>query len=224
MDNDDQIAYLTGDLSARLTAEERAELDGLRAVLTDPATWVEPDPALQERIVAAVVQARDEDHVAASTTDRPADITGGTRRRSRWIPYGVIGVAAAAVLALGLAVGLSGPKNSPVHYAASLGGTSLAPRASGEVTLTQTASGWKIHLHAAGLPRRADGEFYEAWLKNEAGVLVPIGTFNQGDDVILWAGVPPSSFPILTVTREEADGDQSSSGQVVVMGTAHRTH
>jgi hypothetical protein len=223
MDNDDQIAYLTGDLSARVTAEERAELDGLRAVLTDPAVWVEPDPALQERIVAAVTRARDED-VAALSADGPPDTTGVARRRPRWIPYGIVGVAAAAVLALGLAVGLSGPKNSSVQYEASLGGTSLAPRASAEVTLTQTASGWRIHFHAAGLPRRADGEFYEAWLKNEAGVLVPIGTFNQGDDVILWAGVPPSSFPILTVTREVADGDQSSSGQVVVMGTAHRTH
>jgi hypothetical protein len=51
---------------------------------------------------------------------------------------------------------------------------------------------------------------------------VPIGTFNQPDDVTLWAGVPPSSYPTLTVTRQLADGNQASSGQVVLEGTTHR--
>ena len=35
----------------------------------------------------------------------------------------------------------------------------------------------------------------------------------------LWAGVSPVDFPTLTVTREEADGDQASSGQKVLVGT-----
>ena len=60
-------------------------------------------------------------------------------------------------------------------------------------------------------------------MKNEAGTMVPIGTFNEGDDVTLWAGVPPSSFPTLTITREVADGDQASSGEVVLVGTSHRS-
>ena len=34
----------------------------------------------------------------------------------------------------------------------------------------------------------------------------------------LWAGVPPSSFTVLTVTRERADGDQASSGEKVLVG------
>ena len=88
------------------------------------------------------------------------------------------------------------------------------------MTLTKTPSGWDIRLHATGLPRREDGEFYEAWLKNDAGVLIPIGTFNDGRDVTLWSGVGPSDFPTLTITREVADGDQASSGQVVLAGEA----
>jgi hypothetical protein len=49
-------------------------------------------------------------------------------------------------------------------------------------------------------------------------VLVPIGTFNEGRDVTLWAGVAPTSFTGLTVTRERADGDQASSGEKVLVG------
>ena len=64
------------------------------------------------------------------------------------------------------------------------------------------------------------GEFYQAWLRNADGVLVPIGTFNEGTDVTLWAGVPPDQFSTMTITRESADGDQDSSGQRVLVGTA----
>jgi hypothetical protein len=79
----------------------------------------------------------------------------------------------------------------------------------------------RVHLQAERLPRRDNGAHYEAWLKNDAGILVPIGTLNQPDDVTLWAGVPPSSYPTLTVTRQLADGTQDSSGQVVLEGTVH---
>jgi hypothetical protein len=68
------------------------------------------------------------------------------------------------------------------------------------------------------LPRCDGGRFYEAWLKNAAGVLVPVGTFNDGRRVTLWAGVSPTAFTTLTVTRERADGDQASSGIKVLVG------
>ena len=92
------------------------------------------------------------------------------------------------------------------------------PSAGGEATLTQTSSGWRIELDATGLPRLEDGRFYAAWLRNASGVLVPIGTFNEGQDVTLWAGVSPKDFTTLTVTREQADGDQASSGERVLVG------
>lgn len=182
--------------------------DELAAVLADPGVWVEPAPDLQERVVAAIGDAR-------------ASRTG--RLRARWVPYTVLGAAAAVVLAIGITIALSVHRSSrSVEYAAALSGTSLEPGASGNVTLTRTASGWRITLHAKGLPRRDDGIYYEAWLKNAAGTLIPIGTFNQADDVTLWSGVAPSGYPTLTVTRQFADGTQSSSGQVVLVGTSHR--
>jgi hypothetical protein len=122
-------------------------------------------------------------------------------------------VAAAAIGA----VSLSGGSKPGFH--AALASTGLAPGARGEATLTRHPSGWKIELDATGLPRLANGAFYEAWLRNDAGILVPIGTFNDGRDVTLWAGVAPDQFTTLTVTRERANGDQRSSGEKVLVGT-----
>jgi len=48
---------------------------------------------------------------------------------------------------------------------------------------------------------------------------VPVGTFNEGRDVTLWAGVSPASYRVLTVTRERADGNEASSGQKVLVGS-----
>jgi len=50
-------------------------------------------------------------------------------------------------------------------------------------------------------------------------VLVPVGSFNEGTNVTLWAGVSPELFKTVTVTRERADGDQTSSGEKVLVGT-----
>jgi hypothetical protein len=187
-----------------LTPAERAEIERISATLADPAVWAEPPLDLQERVVAAI-----------------AAESGGSAGPRRWLRYAVGGVAAAVLLAIGVGVGIQVTRDDDqVQFAASLKATDLAPTASGDVTLTKTASGWRIELHATGLPRRADGEFYEAWLKDSSGRLVPIGTFNDGRDVTLWAGVGPAAYPTLTITREVADGNQASSGQVVLVGHA----
>ena len=184
-----------------LTPAERAEIERVHDVLGDPAVWAEPPPYLQEAVVAAIAE----------------EAGAGKRRRLR---LALVGIAAAALLAVGVTVGVYVNRDQPVEFAATLSGTELSPDASGTVTLTKTPSGWDIRLHATGLPRREDGEYYQAWLKNDAGLLVPIGSFNDGRDVTLWAGVGPSTFPTLTVTQEVADGDQASSGLVVLIGVA----
>jgi hypothetical protein len=145
--------------------------------------------------------------------------SGAVTRRRR-LRLALVGVAAAVLLTVGVSVGVQLTRDDPLQYAASLSGTELAPDASGDVTLTKTPSGWDIRLHATGLPRRDAGEFYEAWLKDDTGLLIPIGTFNDGREVTLWAGVPPSTFSTMTITQEVADGDQASSGRVVLVGEA----
>jgi hypothetical protein len=161
---------------------------------------------------------------AAAEVEAPAALRARVeaQRRPRRVPVSrrlvLSGAAVAAVLAVavGLAVVRSNPSGQ--RFEAALGPTGLVPAARGDATLTKTSSGWRIEVDATGLPRLQGGRFYEAWLRNAAGVLVPIGTFNDGRDVTLWAGVSPKDFTTLTVTREQADGDQASSGEKVLVG------
>ncbi len=165
-------------------------------------------------------------HSAAAEVEAPAALRARieAQRRSRQarMPRRLVLVgatAAAAVAAAAALVVVVGSGTSGERFHAALAATELAPGAAGEATLVKKSSGWRIQLDATGLPRLDNGRFYEAWLRNGAGVLVPIGTFNEGRDVTLWAGVSPKDFTTLTVTREQADGDQTSSGEKVLVGT-----
>src|ERR1019366_10650950 len=92
------------------------------------------------------------------------------------------------------------------------------PGPRGNAPVPKPTAGWPIELKTPGRPRRDHGRYYEAWLQNAAGILVPIGTFNQGPSVTLWAGVPPTSFPTLTVTEQQTGHSQASSGKRVLTG------
>ena len=183
------------ELAARLAEQQRALV-----LLQSAAEQVEAPSALRARIDAE---------------RRP--------RRSQSRRLALAGVVAAATVAavVGVAVLSSGSSSLTFHTA--LASTGLAPGAAGNATLTKTTSGWRIELDATGLPRLDNGRFYEAWLKNADGVLVPIGTFNEGENVTLWAGVSPVDFPTMSVTRERSDGDQTSSGEKVLVGTVDTT-
>jgi hypothetical protein len=77
--DDDRIAYLSGEDVASLTAGERAELDQLRRLLETPATWAEPESALEDRVIGAIAgEARERGEGASALTPEP-----GTRRRPR---------------------------------------------------------------------------------------------------------------------------------------------
>lgn len=131
----------------------------------------------------------------------------------------LVGASATALLLVAIGLAVFRSNSSGERFQAALAPTGLSPGASGGATLTMTSSGWRIELDATGLPRLEGSRFYEAWLRNAAGVLVPIGTFNEGRNVTLWAGVSPKVFTTLTVTREQTDGDQASSGEKVLVGT-----
>src|SRR5262249_28420699 len=126
--------------------------------------------AEQERAVALTRAAvQDVDAPASLRASIESRRTRTTRRPSRLV---LVGATVAAVAAVAIGVAVLGPSSSGTHFRAALGPTGLVPGASGEATLTKTSSGWRVRLDANGLPRLDDGRFYEAWLKNEAGVLV----------------------------------------------------
>jgi len=212
------------------SGEEIAELaalaDGTLAADRRPAleAQVAASPELGERL-AEQVRALALTRSAAEEVGAPASLRArlDVQRAARGRPLRprlvLVGAAATAALAVGIGVAVLDSGTSGERFHAALAPTGLAPTAQGEATLVKTTAGWRIELDATGLPRLDGGRFYEAWLRNAAGTLVPVGTFNQGPKVMLWAGVSPKDFPTLTVTRERADGDQTSSGEKVLVGT-----
>ncbi len=173
---------------------------------------------------------------AANDDGSPIDLSAARERRvardsaraarRRWARPGILVAAAAAVIAVALTGVLLLRDTSPPQrrFDVALSATELAPGASGDASMIKTDSGWEIHLQATGLPRLDNGEFYQAWLRNADGVLVPIGSFNEGTDVTLWSGVTPATFSTFTITKEAADGKQDSSGQRVMSGSAVEQH
>jgi hypothetical protein len=185
----------SGELAGLLAEQERAV-----SLARNAAATVAAPAALRERVEAKRV--------------RPA---APTRRLV------LVGALATAAVAAVIGFSVLGTGTTSQRFTAALGPTALEPGAGGRATLTKTSSGWRITLDATGLPRLDGGRFYEAWLRSRAGVLVPVGTFNEGRKVTLWAGVSPQDFPTFSVTRERADGDQRSSGEKVLVGAVDTT-
>src|SRR5437899_1576866 len=211
---DGELAELAALADGSLPPGRRAALEARVAASSELAEQL----AEQQRAVALARRATNGVEAPAALRTR---IEAQRRVRRAWVPRRPILAGAAATIALAVAVGVvvigSGTSGERFHVA--LAATDVVPGATGAATLGKTSSGWRIELNATGLPRLAGGRFYEAWLRNSAGVLVPVGTFNEGRKVTLWAGVSPKSFTTLTVTRERADGDQASSGEKVLTGT-----
>ena len=211
---DQELAELAALADGSLAPERRIAVEARVAESAELADRL----AEQQRAVALA-------RAAATEVEAPPDLRArvdarrDARRASRTRGFVVIGAVATVAVAavIGLSVLRSG--SSSERFRAALAATELAPGASGQATLTKTTSGWRVELDASGLPRLDGGRFYEAWLRNGAGVLVPVGTFNEGRHVTLWAGVPPTAFTTLTITRERADGNQGSSGEKVLVGT-----
>jgi Anti-sigma-K factor rskA, C-terminal len=209
-----EVVELAALADGTLAPERRAALETRVAASSDLTDLL----AEQQRAVMLTRSAADEVEAPAALRARIEAQRGGRRLEA---PRRLLAIGASATALLAVAIGLSvlGADKSPEQFRAALAATALIPDAKGDATLTKTSSGWRIELDATGLPRLENGRYYQAWLRNTAGVLVPIGTFNEGRKVTLWAGVPPTDFTTISVTREQADGEQTSSGEKVLVGT-----
>jgi hypothetical protein len=195
------------------------ELSLLAGLLGDPSTWAEPAAGLEDATVAAVEQTpagadNEPERAPADTTRRTAR---SRRPRARWL---AAPAAAAIAAVIGIAA-LTGTSTG-ADFTADLTATAAAPAARASVSIKKTPAGFRVRLDAHGLPKLPAGSYYEAWLKDAHGTLVPIGTFSSSDGrVTLWSGVSPEHFTAMSVTIEAADGDQGSSGNGVLTGLVH---
>ena len=206
---------ITGGRTRPLDPSEATEVALLADLLADPSTWAEPRAGLEEDVVQAVVEAGPTLHLA------PQAQQAGSRRHHRIAMVG--GAAAAAVLLIALFAGVfMRHTQAKISYDGELQATALAPGAHATAGVMHSAAGFRVVLDAHELGPLPPGQYYEAWLKNAEGTAVPIGTFSSSKDyVTLWAGASPDAFPIMSVTIEAADNDQTSSGRTVLVGELH---
>jgi Anti-sigma-K factor rskA len=206
--------------------------DEARATQADPTPAATPAPAAQPAQAAQPTRlgrpARAARRASAAPPEPPRQRQAHKpRRRFPSIllerPLYMAGALAGVVAIIAVVTlfthqgGSNGP--SQLRFAMVVNGTDLSPGAHGSATLVKESSGWHITLNATGLPHLTNGRYYQAWLKNSAGILVPVGTFNDAVNVTLWSGVPVTQFQTLTVTRQQANGNPASSGQRVLTGT-----
>jgi hypothetical protein len=215
--NEEREKLLADARGGALDPQEATELELLADVLGDSSTWAEPSAGLEDAVVRAVADAE-----PTTTTSRTSTARSQARRRRRRVLASVL--AAAAVITTVVATVLVTRGGTSPDYEAQLTATGSAPGAHASADITRNDAGFRITLDATGLPALRTGEFYQAWLKNPADTLVPIGTFSSSDArVTLWSGVSPKDFPTLTVTIETADNDQTSSGRRVLVGEVRAT-
>src|SRR3954451_25117700 len=156
--DDDRVAELAGDDGGSLDPADQEELDELRALLADPAVWAEPDASLEDRVVAAITTE------ASQRPGRPVASRPRARSRTRGWALAVMGVAAAALVAVAVTFALRDSGSTAPQFAMALTATDLAPGARGDATLTKTTSGWRVELDASGLPRLERGRFFPGLL------------------------------------------------------------
>jgi anti-sigma-K factor RskA len=215
--NEEREKLLADARGGALDPPEGAELELLADVLGDSSTWAEPRAGLEDAVVRAVADAE-----PTTTTSRTRTARSEARRRRRRVLASAL--AAAAVIATVVATVFVTRGGTSPDYEAQLRGTVSAPGAQASADITRNDAGFRITLDATGLPALRSGEYYQAWLKNAAGALVPIGTFSSSDGrVTLWSGLSPKDFPTVTVTIEATDNDQTSSGHQVLVGEVRAT-
>lgn len=215
-----------------LRRDRAAVASHLADLLGRPSVWAEPPEALGSRVVVAAGSA------ATVESPGPATPSGQTAVAAVDVPLpesaqavaphgqpdpsrsgrfrtALLGAVVALALLVVVVVTLSAIGGNPrqADFTAQLVPTGVLNDVTGEITVTSRSSGLEIELTAPSLPRRSDGEFYAGRLRLDDGRLVPAGTFQDGDDVTLWAGVERDRVVEMTVVLAAAvPPDATASG------------
>jgi hypothetical protein len=203
----ERAAFITDGGHRHLDLAQSAEVMLIAEVLAEASIWTDPGARLGDSVVDCV-------------TDLASGPRRGRRRSVR-----LAAVAAAVVATLATAVAIVVRTEPDAEFDAQLQSTVSAPRASASASasaeLYRNRSGFRVVLDARDLPSLPEGDYYQAWLKNDVGGLVPIGTFSSSqDEVTLWSGASAANFVRILVTTESTISAPEPS-RVVLVGEVH---
>jgi len=210
-------AHLAGCVACTAIA---AEVDEASDLLAAPTTWADPSADLEDRIVAAVVEAATvagltpggDGAAAPDPTAEPPPILrvaeAPSSPRRGWLAW----VAAAAVAAL---IAIPVLRANEPDWELTLYGEGPSPEATATVVGWATDAGTRMRINAVDLPVAPAGYVYEMWLSN-GDIHLSAGSFRAADGVDLWIGVSRADFPRVWVTLEPVDADASVNGETVL--------
>ena len=175
----------------------------------DAATWPPPPLDLRDRVANAVLA----EAFVAEAEPRRAAARNGDRP---WLRPALIGVLATLLfLLIGTVVfSILGGADVGDERMVALQPTGLVGGASGDVTVVGTETGVRVEYDASELDIRIDGTFYEAWITTTDGLVIPIGSFRGGDDVVLTGAVELPDAAELTFALAAAVDASSESRPV----------
>jgi anti-sigma-K factor RskA len=177
---------------------------------------VSPPPSLKVRIMAEVEREASLLAAAGPEADRPAAPPRRRRRRSLRIPRLVPAAVAAALLVVGVAIGVGATQLDDGPERTVTAQVNGAPGATVSVELNDEEG----RLMARGLPAPAGGRVYQVWLKRDGHAPQPTAAlFMPSHDGAATASVPGSMEGIdqVIVTDEPDGGSPQPTGDVLAV-------
>ena len=177
---------------------------------------VDPPPSLKARIMAEVEREASLLAAAGPEADRPPAAPERRRRFTLRVPRLVPSVVAAALLVIGIAIGVGAAALRGEPERTVTAQVSGAPGASLQVEL----SGHEGRLTARGLPAPPRGRVYQVWLKREGHAAEPTAAmFLPSRDGAATASVPGSMEGVdqVMITDEPDGGSPQPTGRLLAV-------
>lgn len=200
----------------------RAEVDRFRVTTAmlrgaDEESW-EPEPP--PRIDVAALAGLDTE--PATSSARPEQARSWLRPRHRWIAALAVTAALAGAGGLVAARVERGADDSIPPPPATTIALRPLPGIEGRAQLTLNGPGTEAELRAGGLRPSGAHDYYEAWLADDRGRMVSMGTFRVASsgsvDIHMPVAVDVTRYVLVDVSLEPDDGNPAHSNTSVLRG------
>lgn len=207
--------------------EDRA-VATLRSVTVDDRTLVSPPPDLFDAIASEAFRdgggtdGQGEDPSGPSPGNaKVVDLAERRARRSRTLT--IVGAVAAGMLLLAGVAGVLTRNDDRTEVVASADLELLAGGGDGNAELVERDDSLFLVLDVSDLEPTRDADFYELWLlAPDVSDMAALARFESGTGTIeveLPDGVDPDEFPVVDISEELDDGDDTHSGLSILRGT-----